>query len=124
MNQLINHEAVYRTAPATPGLLIIEWISDKGDCKTAKNALGEGQSPPQELELSQHSGLYLLVIYTYLFKHLISLTELCFVQVKAWSSERVTSNLVEWGSLASIAEDMWWMKKKIQKCWSNAFIFP
>ena len=23
MNELINHEAVYRTAPATPGLLII-----------------------------------------------------------------------------------------------------
>ena len=32
MNELINHEAVYRTAPATPGLLI---IGNKGVCRTA-----------------------------------------------------------------------------------------
>ena len=36
MNELINYEAVYRTAPATPGLL----TSDGGDCRTAPATQG------------------------------------------------------------------------------------
>ena len=35
LTELMNDEAVYRTAPATPGLLITEILSDRGDCRTA-----------------------------------------------------------------------------------------
>ena len=33
-------------------------------CPKGKKSLGLGQSPPQELEVSPHSGLYLLVCIT------------------------------------------------------------
>ena len=38
INELINHKAVYRTAPATPGLLI---IGKKGPSKSYVNGMGK-----------------------------------------------------------------------------------
>ena len=46
----MSYEAVCRTAPATPGLLIT----------TGNHA--KGQVLPKELEVSPRSGLYLLVV--------------------------------------------------------------
>ena len=45
----------------------------------AKIALAEGQSPPQELEVSPRRGLYFLVLYIYVFNSLLKDIIYCII---------------------------------------------
>ena len=62
INELMNHKAVCRTAPATPGLIITQvTIEHRKWPKMDKNGKKAEQSSPQELKEGLHSGPYFLI---------------------------------------------------------------